>query len=146
VIILIGTLARRWWVHTTLDAKFSERSTVNPTKRIFESERIFLTDLANPVTGRINKKTFSGCEILGPANIILIGSGQMIDSGFFSCDFIAIKDDKRIQNVIVVDECSFRECEFYRVSILGPIAFFDNVIAGLTGIEIISAEYKGGAK
>lgn len=141
-VFLAIAAGRRFWIRSNIENKFSERSTVNPTKRTSENERIFVHDLANPITGRIEGKQFSRCEILGPANLVFIGAGQMNKSNLEGCDLIAIKEGALIHNAIVMEDCSLVECTVYRCTLLGPKIFLDKMAAGFCGqLPIISTDY-----
>ena len=96
--------------------------TVNPLDASFTRKRISICALADPVTKRIVGKTFVECELVGAAVVCISGSAFDGDTNNLACDFIVLRDDTnghfKIQNVIVLEKCIFRECKFYQLVML----------------------------
>lgn len=96
---------------------------INPLDDVFTRQRIKLSDLVDPLTGRIEKKTFRGCDLLGPCVLRLYGRGSMTNVGLINCDVIEIgKGPKQVNNVIVMEECDVVDGKIGNVTILAPEA------------------------
>jgi len=126
-ILIFLSLFRRFWIRGSLESKFAERQTLNPTQSTFERQRIYIHDLANPITGLIKNKQFSECELIGPANILFTGVGQMTKSSLNGCDLVAVQNYVMIHNTIIFEGCSLVNCDIYRCTIFGDTSFMQKL-------------------
>lgn len=78
---------------------------INPLESQFNRLRIKILDLVHPVTNRVTGKNFIDCELFGPANIYLLGSGRVLDVAFNNCDVIVVRPSRPVlmQTVIAFD-------------------------------------------
>lgn len=64
----------------------------------------------HPVTRRISGKRFINCELVGPANLILLASRSdaftISGAGFLDCDIVVLKDEVRVFNAIGFEDCT----------------------------------------
>ncbi len=133
-ILLLAMYARNIAVNATLRRRFYESGErINPIQSVFQSQRIHISDLAPPVGFRISDKTFLDCEIIGPANIILSGSGSLSDSGFTQSDMIILNNTNVLCfNATEFYNCSFLRCKFFLTTMLVP--------------EVAVSKFEGGFK
>lgn len=103
---------------------FSKSGFVDPMSKTFESKRIFLSEFCLPSEQHIEGKVFIGCDIVGPANIILRNNNQLADPHLPICDAVLVRPDRNILNGIIIDSCTFRHCSFKRVTIVVPANAF----------------------
>lgn len=78
---------------------------VNPLDDAFHQKRLSLSDLANPVTRKIENKKFTNCELIGPANIFLLKDLRISNVTFIDCDMCPTKDEVALHNVIALESC-----------------------------------------
>lgn len=99
----------------------SKADAVNPMDIHFLNKRIVLVDLFPPAPGAVEGKTFEGCDIIGPLNILPFNT-PILKCTYVLTDYIAISMDayrnNRINNARVLRDCNFRQCRFYGISIL----------------------------
>lgn len=93
---------------------------INPLQLEFHKTRINLADLADPVTKVIANKTFYGCELIGPANVLPRGHLFLNNPNAVNCQAVVIKRDTRLFNVIVLEDCKIfggkiTNCTFFLV-------------------------------
>ena len=86
----------------------------------FENQRIHISDLLPPLSKKIENKTLRNCEIVGPANIIFSGSGQLIECNFVDVDGIITDDGVHSYNSVALKDCHIRGCRFFNVSVVMP--------------------------
>lgn len=97
-----------------------EKDNINPLDTFFEKKRIDIMSLKPPLLEPIKNKTFSNCEICGPAIIYFMGASTIQDNTFKMCDFVKIKNTAAITNVIIFDDVTIKQCNFYNLTILVP--------------------------
>jgi len=128
VVALLGTLvaalclyliakAAAHRVHAAATRKWAAASeTVNPMARDFAGQRIEIADIPHPATRTVGRRRFTDCEIIGPANILLVGNGIITSCAFVQCDVVILNQDINvpIHNVVILEECAFLNCEFIR--------------------------------
>jgi hypothetical protein len=95
------------------------KSTVNPLDTEFRNQRIYLTDIVPPFGFIVEGKEFRGCEIIGPANIAIMGC-EISHSSFISCDGVVGDGDAWGENVILLKDCRIRESTLYKLTIIVP--------------------------
>ena len=102
----------------------SDVADVNPLDEQFSRVRIDIAKIANPVTRRITGKSFSGCEVIGPANIAVRAQNVIHNPQFIDCDIVVCRPDRPLHSVTWVDECSFIQTKFFNCTIfvLQPLA------------------------
>lgn len=104
-------------------AKFQLRvqsvTAVNPLDSTFERRRIAIGSLSPPIGGLISDKTFVDCDLVGPANVIMLNCTFDRNSGN-GVDAIIIKDWSRPTNGFGFTGCSFTRCRFYLVTFMVP--------------------------
>lgn len=126
----------------------------NPLASEFHAKRIKWLDIANPISERITEKRFIDCEILGPANIVLTNESQLFGMKFISCDFVVIKPEVYVNNVLVLENVKIFGGEIWRttifvqpqmVEVVKPFATFITVTGDLT-IDNLSPQDTGAGK
>ncbi|WP_457091764.1 hypothetical protein [Microvirga sp. P5_D2] len=99
-------------------AKTTDR--VNPAAREFREQRINLADLVVPGDMKVvRNKTFIGCEIIGPTNIIFWKDFNLGGSRQLGCDAVVLQLEdagRRIWTGIWIENCQFVNCTFYGVT------------------------------
>lgn len=99
---------------------------INPLDNRFVGQRIYLSDLLPPIGLQVANKEFRDCEIIGPANLVfqshVDGRSELIECSFYQSDGVVTDDQMFLNNVIGLIDCSFRNCSFYKVTILMPIS------------------------
>jgi hypothetical protein len=89
---------------------------VNPLRDNFEKERLAVSDFYSPF-GQVNqRKTFRGCEFMGPGAIIFAG-GTSLEPHFVSSDLVVIGPAEIFAAAVFVD-CTFLDCKFINVTLL----------------------------
>jgi len=91
-------------------------SSINPLDGNFTKQRIKLSDFFNPFYVPVRSAKFQGCELLGPANIILIGCNLSNDA-FNGCQAVITEEGKHLIGVTVFMNCIFEGCIFFQVTI-----------------------------
>lgn len=125
--------------------------TVNPLQQEFHKQRIRLTDLAHPVSKRISGKKFTGCQLVGPANVAIVDRVTLMNSGFNSCDMILVKQEVFMRNGIALEACSIFDCELIECTIFVHPDLFPSFreipgihFINLTGDQEIDSRPPGG--
>ncbi len=94
----------------------------NPMDAIFQNQRIAISDLANPMEQVVRNKKFLGCEMIGPANLLLLvthpNAGKFIANNLTKFDAVIIADDAVPESVLEFVDCDFERCAFYNVVLL----------------------------
>jgi len=49
---------------------YQSKDRIDPMQSVFERKRILITDLLPPIGRSIVGKSFTDCEIVGPANVV----------------------------------------------------------------------------
>jgi len=115
----LGATAQRQMIRNRYDSKlYAQSGVVDPLARTFESKRIYLNDFALPSRPLIENKTFIDCEIIGPANIILLAGNSISGQRGPTCDALVVTDDFEPSNGYAFRNCTFQGCSFMRITIL----------------------------
>jgi hypothetical protein len=121
--MLAVSRARLWASSRTLSAATerlvdarTQYSGANPLAKTFEHERINLHDLTTPLSSQIRGKTFVGCQIVGPVNVLLFGSTNIVNPQGLACEAVYADNDVFVTNAVQVYDCDFRDCEFFNVT------------------------------
>jgi hypothetical protein len=111
-------------------------SAINPLDNMFTGRRLRLVDLAPPVGAFIENRTFTDCEIIGPANVMFEGC-SFVRSGGEVVDGIVIKPGFLPRNGFGFRNCTFTRCKFYLMTFMIPepeFQFFESAHRGLNWI------------
>jgi hypothetical protein len=123
----IGISGHRQLVHNRYDAKLvAQGGPIDPLAKTFENRRIYLNDFALPSKPLIEGKTFIDCEIIGPANIVLISGNSVTDHRLPACDALVIAEGAEPTNGYAFRDCIFRGCSFVRITLLVTQAEFQS--------------------
>jgi hypothetical protein len=114
---------RNLWVTASIRNRFYRQTDrFNPMDTIFQRQRIAIADLANPMEQIIRNKKFIDCEMIGPANILMLlsapGTGKLIGNTFNKFDAVVISNDAAPQSAMAFVDCDFERCSFYNVVLL----------------------------
>ena len=64
---------------------------INPLDKTFDGKRINFSDLSDPITREIKGKTFTDCELNGPAVVVIDGDCSFDNVQFTNCDVIVLR-------------------------------------------------------
>lgn len=96
----------------------SPKSVINPLAEIFTDQVIYLPDLYLPRRQIHTNKVFKRCKLIGPGAIALLG-GSYINSAFLETgSIILIADGSSFTGVLLLEKCSFENCEIIGITIL----------------------------
>lgn len=114
---------RNLWVVAAARQRFYRQTDrFNPMDTLFQRQRIAIADLSNPMEQVINNKKFIDCEMIGPANILLLtstpGASKIVGNKFNKFDAVVIDNDAAPQSSIAFVDCDFERCSFYNVVLL----------------------------
>ena len=111
---------------------------VNPLEFTFQERRISVTDIQPPVGNRIANRTFVNCDIVGPANILVLdcmfksSQGSHVDAVLWSTDNVPT-------NCTVFVNCTFTNCRFFLLTFLVPTTGLEDFSKhGFTGLNWLS--------
>jgi hypothetical protein len=109
---------------------------------IFQNQRIAISNLANPMEQVVRNKKFLGCEMIGPANLLLLithaNAGKFIDNNLTKFDAVIIADDAVPASALAFVDCDFERCSFYNVVLLireKDVAEANNSVKGMHWIS-----------
>jgi hypothetical protein len=122
-LLLIALFAvSAWAANQKAVARFTEAAVgaakINPLDPEFVRKRINLTDFYHPHFRANRGKHFRECELFGPAQIVLSGTGNLMHCSFAYCDVVVIAVGSAVHSVIAFEECDFSKCSFYNVTFL----------------------------
>jgi len=138
LIFFLVSLTRDKWISTSVKRRFYESGDrINPLETVFNRVRIRIEDLAPPFTPAIKDKTFIDCDILGPANICVMG-GSMTGSGGEKVDGIVGRVGAGSHNSIFFHNCVFRNCRFYQITFIVPEPLYALFVANNAGIPFLT--------
>ena len=95
---------------------------IDPLGKTFERQRIYLNDFVLPSHPLVESKTFIDCQIIGPANVILVAGNSISEPQLPHCDAVLMLNGCVPRNAFAFTNCTFRGCSFQRVTILFPIS------------------------
>jgi hypothetical protein len=123
---------------TYFKSKIYERTEqVNPIEQVFEKRRLKLGDLLPPLGLTIKGKTFIDCELIGPANVIILGHTSIRHCGGQSVQAAIVKEGW-ITNSIGLEDCIVQRCNLYQITFLVPEPAFEVVSKGMNGLVWIT--------
>ena len=125
LIYAVVSRARLWASRTSVE-RATERyiearvgkSTVNPLDVTFTQERIDIRDIIRPLSNEVRNKTFVRCQIVGPINVLLIGSTNIANPRGTACEAVYCDNNVYISNAAQLIDCDFRDCEFFNVTFM----------------------------
>ncbi|MXP15027.1 hypothetical protein GRI44_09735 [Altererythrobacter confluentis] len=126
VLLAIGFAhARQRLVRTSIERQFFQSpERINPVDQEFTRKRIKFSDLASPITERVEGKRFVECEIIGPVNVVMLashnGAGAIRNCELSSVCAILVKDGVPSINTLVLQDCEFIRCKIHQVTLLFP--------------------------
>lgn len=112
--------ARLGILHLQLRKRISEVDSVNPMDSTFQRRRINVTQIQPPVGNNIENRTFVDCDIVGPANILVLDC-TIRAAGGSSVDAVHWTTEHYPRNCTAFVNCTFTNCRFYMVTFLVPI-------------------------
>lgn len=136
LIILLAVLSRERLQIIRFRNNVFAASQINPLDPMFTARRLRIVDLAPPVGAFIDNKTFTDCEIIGPANVMFAGC-SFVGSGGNIVDGIVIKSGFSPLNGFGFRNCTFTRCRFYLMTFMIPepeFEFFQGTHPGLNWI------------
>lgn len=86
---------------------------INPLDENFHGKRISIASLATPFINTIDNKSFSDCDLVGPATVIVTGErGSVIGNGFFECVFVTLRPRPILsgRSIIFIRNCHIINC------------------------------------
>lgn len=116
---------------TSNTASATAHDRINPAQKTFANVRINIHDLLPPAWRIIDSKDFIECDIIGPANVLIEGKSSILNSGYATVDFVLIRQDRGIHNVIVFKDCTFQRCKFFNITIFAPPPYKQKYEKGL---------------
>ena len=103
---------------------------VNPLEQTFNLQKIDINAFRNPYPEPVIGKTFINCELHGPAIVAFLGRTQILEAGIIECEFIAVRDDASLVNVIALQDTTIRGGKIYHLTVLVPKAHIASIPAG----------------
>ena len=108
-------------VKATAVAKWRDRvDSINPLDAAFHAKRISWQDIAHPISRKVERKRFTECDLLGPANIVMMGTGTVYGVHFFDCDIVVARPDAVLFNVIALENVEIIGGTMWRCTIIIP--------------------------
>jgi hypothetical protein len=136
-------LARKIIVRSQVEKTYRDRlDGIDPMADRFVRQRIKLLDLASPIDGTITGKTFEDCELIGPANIVIMssapGRGGFDTVNFIDAAAVLVREDAMIANCIVLQDCIVRRCKVHRVTMFMPVSAYQFMVDKLPGMNLLT--------
>ncbi|MCQ4161176.1 hypothetical protein NON00_14720 [Roseomonas sp. GC11] len=137
--IFISVFSYKNILHIQFSRKFLYNSdNINPLHHQFDMKRISVTTIAHPMEGTIKNKTFTKCELIGPANILLTGGGILTGTSFFNCDLVVLNDSSEIFNAYLMQNCSIIDCSIYKCTLMLYKSDYEKVKNGIPPKMVIN--------
>lgn len=119
LLLALYAWARRQILKTKYDELLLGSSgAIDPMARVFERKRIYLNDFILPSGQILEGKSFIECEIIGPCNLFMIAGNSINDPRGPIADGVILEPHKTINNAHGLQNCSFRGCNFHKVTFL----------------------------
>lgn len=135
-LLSVASVREKWIIASWATKKSKVPDSVNPLDSEFRSSRIKILDLVHPITNKVVRKRFIGCQLMGPANIGLRGHVLFKDSGFLNCDVVIIRENAPIFNAIILEDCEVLSSEVMFCTLFVPQDVFDNTMKGLNAVPL----------
>lgn len=135
--------AKEAWVSAGVKDRFyRDGDRINPLARHFEQKRINIADLVPPMGGAIRDKTFDGCELIGPANIVLAatGAGVLHGNTFTKCDAVSTAEGAQPQTAVGFFNCRFVNCHFFDVTLFIHEGIYHHVNQAIGNLNWVTPE------
>jgi uncharacterized membrane protein len=102
-LIFVIVFTRYWLQRSRAVNKWkSSLDDINPMETSFHSKRISIEAICDPITRSLTNKTFSECDLNGPANIYISGTNTITGVNFINCDLVIVKENSYIYNAIAI--------------------------------------------
>lgn len=102
---LAFSAARLKWVQTRLIKEWPKfDDSINPLESKFSDKRIKISSLAHPITRKIFGKIFTECELVGPADVLMVGKNDFNGVRFLNCNVIPCKAGVTIFNAVMFSD------------------------------------------
>lgn len=127
LVFLVGQIA----LSIRMRRKFNERLTedeltANPLDNTFVNKRVFLNNFTLPTHPFMAHKTFIGCDIIGPMNILLRSFNSIENTQLPRLDVVLLKPGSNPYNIFILDNCKFIRCSFQRITVFLDHSEFNN--------------------
>lgn len=99
-------------------AMAAREGSVNPLLPSFTDQVIRLEDLRLPGKQVHSHKQFKRCKFVGPGALAILGGTYVHDGFYESADIILLPDPVLLSGILVFENCTVEDCEFYRITIL----------------------------
>jgi len=99
-------------------AMAARQGSVNPLSPSFTDQVIPLEDLRLPGKQVHSHKQFKRCKFVGPGALAILGGTYVHDGFFEGGDIILLPDPVLLTGILVFENCTVEDCEFYRITIL----------------------------
>lgn len=99
-------------------AMAARSGSINPLSPSFTDQVIPLEDLRLPGKQMHSNKQFKRCKFVGPGALAILGGTYVHDGFFEGGDIILLPDGVLLTGILVFENCTVEDCEFYRVTIL----------------------------
>jgi hypothetical protein len=93
---------------------------INPLEDTFTRRVIDINTFKLPYAEPVKGKSFINCEIRGPAVIAFVGNATLQELAIMDCEFIEVRDDAKVMNVILFQDITVRGGKLYRLTVLVP--------------------------
>lgn len=104
--LALAGIGREKWAIARATRKWAGQvDDINPLDTEFHKKRIRLVDLAHPITFKIKGKRFIDCQLVGPANLVLLSGINLNSNTFTKCDFVPTKKELYVLNAIGLEDC-----------------------------------------
>lgn len=140
-LVRLSASVYRSYVDSNIRKKFyADTAKFDPMKTRFDRERFRVIDLIHPFSNVIEDRQFENCEIIGPANIVLIatGKGMLNGNNFANCDAVSHMGDAKLNTAIIFKDCRFLNCQFYNVLLMMQEDVYDAANTAITGLNWIN--------
>lgn len=128
----IWAWAKGKFVRSAYDQKLlAKGGAIDPLDKTFERKRIYLNEFCLPSHPYIEGKTFIDCEIIGPANVILMFGNAVNDHKGPVCDAMVIAPGADPVNGYGFKNCIFRGCSFQRVTLMFAVEEYHTSARGI---------------
>ncbi len=125
LLLKLGSAIGAWDIHRRATAQLLERtrqgSPINPLDAVYTNQTIRLDDLLTPAGATVYQKTFIGCDLIGPAPMIL--SGSTVDIVLFGNVEAVSFDGTRatsVPNKVFFSRCNFQSCRIFNTVLMVP--------------------------
>jgi len=113
-------LFRERWVYASYARKRAqEPDFINPLDNDFTKKRIQLAAMKRPSTNYIENKTFTDCEILGPAMVLMDGC-ELTGNGMINCNWVVTKQGAEVFGAILLKNLKIRGGTLHDLTIIVP--------------------------